>query len=666
MFMRTTPLLLSIACTIGAILAPAPLASAANFAPPASKPAAPASEPDSGAKPNEPLSLSPEAFRKAIIDRANDIFSQMPEQRRIFESRAQARMLFEYALEWCDFKTDRDAFVAAVAAMRLTETLARAEQTSKEPVDKATVAALARSIPLCRAIGLAIDREDDPARVIGVLTRLVEANPKAVGDPDLATLVAAICLVHDEPVTRMPQNAQQLSAWANDRAWKPEVVDPADVLDYYVRNRAKLNNPLSGMPVEALVYVVDSPCTPAELEWAVETYKGHSAVGSLYHTIVYDTQHFKMSRPKKITKTDGYTLQNIRKVGGVCVEQGFFAANVAKALGVPATTVTVRGSETGHCYVGYLQSRGAGTKWNFDEGCDDEYQSIRGYISQPQSRRTIHNGDVAMSGLVMIAKPLDREFASAMAQTSDHLISRDVSFSRALENAKPVPGIAPPPNRQPRRVDSEQALAMLRVALHDCPFHSAGWNQVCDWAEKGLMTRDGYKSWGEAVMKFAGNRNPDFAFDIMGRLFDSIESREEAAEHWDWAASRFQTRSDLATAARLREARAWRDTAQPQRAWAIYESIARTCRNEGQVIVESLKEAESLLQDEGRPTSASIPLYEQALRRTPKPGKMSPEFTAGSAWVRLISRLITHYTSVGNTKDAAGLQKDLNRTLDRD
>lgn len=624
---------------------------------PSTKPSSPSSTTPATTKPASPTPRTGtkegiDGFAQQLNDAASNIITSLG-RRPTKELNADAQAIWNLCVQYLNPKSHAETFVRAAAALRLTAFVASAGDGAKA----SSLRTLAANPQLATTLGLAAAKEDNAADVLEVLDRLTKMYPEQVQDSaGLQSLVVATCVVFDTPPRRRPQTAAELQLWAAD-AFESRPADPLEVFGFFSRNRSRMLFPIDRMPVQALIHVVNTPCTPAELDWALKNFAGNATVGKLYDRIRYDTQNFKYNKPKKIIGTDGYTLMNIQKVGGVCVEQTFFAANVGKAIGVPTASVDAQGPEIGHAYVGYLRGAGSNTAWDFSEGRYDEYEEIRGNITDPQTGKRLHDGQVALSGGMMIDKPADRDAAIALADAAGTLMS--------ATGFPPTPGkldLTPPLGSSPRTPGVEAAESFLIESIERCPHAPGAWQCITALSKAGRLDDKRVRFWSDALLRFTlrpPSPNPDFAYDTLESMFVGIKDAKQQSALWDWAAQRFSSRVDLAGKARIAQARMWMANKDPGRAWTIYEQLIRTSRNEGTVIVDALADAERLLSREAKPDTAAIPLYETAFKRIGKPQKVSDQFRTSSNYYRIGERLSQLYDSAGKSSDSERLRKQI-------
>jgi protein-tyrosine phosphatase len=77
-----------------------------------------------------------------------------------------------------------------------------------------------------------------------------------------------------------------------------------------------------------------------------------------------------------------YTLQDIEKTGGICVDQAYYSAMIGKGRGIPTLYFSGQGVDGGHAWFGYLSGNG---KWNLDCGRYANQNFAKGYALDPQT-----------------------------------------------------------------------------------------------------------------------------------------------------------------------------------------------------------------------------------------------------------------------------------------
>src|SRR5690606_25541101 len=79
-----------------------------------------------------------------------------------------------------------------------------------------------------------------------------------------------------------------------------------------------------------------------------------------------------------------YSLSSIRALGGICVDQAYFAWQAGKAKGIPTIIFSGAGNDGAHAWVGYYD---ANRGWNMDVGRYSQGEYVTGRAFSPQDWR---------------------------------------------------------------------------------------------------------------------------------------------------------------------------------------------------------------------------------------------------------------------------------------
>lgn len=125
------------------------------------------------------------------------------------------------------------------------------------------------------------------------------------------------------------------------------------VYDYFREKDAakKLVTDIKKLSVSQLLYVVDVRLPRSEFEWVLKNLKyNQSNWGEAYGSIRY-----RMDRAaQKVDPYTSYTFEEIRKEGGICMDQAYFAHTTAKCAGIPAVYIVGDGDRGGHAWIASL------------------------------------------------------------------------------------------------------------------------------------------------------------------------------------------------------------------------------------------------------------------------------------------------------------------------
>ena len=515
---------------------------------------------------------------------------------------------------------------------------------------------------IAQTLALAVRPEDDVAGVYSALGAIRAAAPSAAVDKSgLDGLISAVCVVHDGPR-------------AHPVLGTPIAPDAPGVFEFYRANKSLMLYDPSSLPVELLVYIVDAHAPVDELKWALKTFPRNANVGKLYGTIVYDTAAFKYGKQRKVLDAPGgYTLQNIKKLGGVCTEQGYYASEIAKAIGVPACLVSGEGSDVDHAWVGYVRSGGKNNWWDFSEGRYDEYQDTQGRVIDPQTLKPTSDAFVSLSAGMIGTPDAARKNAAALTDAAARLAAIEQSkepYPARWPTGEEFGGVwtAPAPDSPVRAADAGAQLALLREALRSSPAYEPAWRAVVAMAEKGKLTTAQKSEWAEAVLKMAGRNRQDFALWVIAPMIRTVEPQAEQDRMWTWAFGQFAQRPDLASRVRFEQGRAWERSDAPgdnAKAYAAYQDVITRFANDGRAVLEALARSEELLVRAGRPEQA-LGLYEGAFRRVHKPRNMSPAFASSSNYYIVGFRYAELLELAGKSSESRRIKRTIGVVEDKE
>ncbi|MEM9083051.1 MAG: hypothetical protein AAGB34_05590, partial [Planctomycetota bacterium] len=366
-----------------------------------------------------------------------------------------ATSAFDRALAHTDLDArDLELFLDAAETYRLAQLIDQAQQLQPSTLDF-----LASNDELRRSFVFQVLDQDNVNAAFSVLEQLRRHDPERVlNHPETSV---ALCVVHDQPEPMC----------MNENCVTPPSV--TDVFDVYTSNR--LSRSLRNMPIDLRVFVVDSVASIEELGWANQRHRAERNVGRLFHNIVYDMNHYRLGRPKRVSEI-GYTLPNIAKYGGVCVDQAYYATQVAKSIGVPSVYIRASSGSGGHAWVGYLQTRGRKASWNFDEGRYTEYQEIRGLAQHPQTRESTDDAHIALQELAFSSTDRERMEGVAFA-----------IGARRLGEIRAANGELSQEKGSLRTESVVDQLELLRAALERQPAEMRAWKQFMALADAGEL-----------------------------------------------------------------------------------------------------------------------------------------------------------------------------------
>lgn len=218
---------------------------------------------------------------------------------------------------------------------------------------------------------------------LAILLRLEQAS--AADLHEYAALGVAYALVFDEP---FPED------WPHAQVPRSAVpigdTDPVARFQFYVAaNRAhKCELDLTQQIFENLKFLVDSKISFAELAYGQQETSAFSHFVDAFFSVNYDTQRVD-GNDVMVWPGPTYRLQDIKQLGGICIDQAYYAEMVGKARGIPTMMLTGLGDEGAHAWFGYLDHSGA---WELDCGRYDQ-NFAKGRTRDPQTWQELKDTD---------------------------------------------------------------------------------------------------------------------------------------------------------------------------------------------------------------------------------------------------------------------------------
>jgi hypothetical protein len=577
-------------------------------------------------------------FAASISAASDSIFKEIQDNGDFAAGLTSLQVIFDQVVAF-GATTDKKLFRDAALNLRLATLVSQAEESQRVEL----LEFLLSNPSLAGTLAFVVKPEDKPADVLAVLARLRAAHEKKLNAH--ATLIAALCVVHDRPLTRQINE---------NSATAPDVVR---LFEYFVGNEKRLFFGLKTVPAEVLIYVVDSTASIDEMAWAINRYAGNRNVGGLFFDVDYDYDHFKDGDVKKVTKA-GWNLPNILKIGGVCADQAYFAMSVGKAIGVPTAYVSASSSEVGHAWVGFLQGDGRSVWWNFSSGRYDSYRGVRGDLQDPQTRKRIPDSTVSLLAGALQVKELDRQYAAAMTDAARRLIEASAT---ADSFAPPKPENVDAGGARP--VTTEEALKFLEAGLTACPAHIDGWTVIAKLAADGKLTLERKGFWEGAAYRLCGERHPDFYLDLLEPMFVTVSDFQLQNKYWNAAFQKFaSSRPDLAASVRMSQAAMWVKADRLDIAGQCYDDVINRYANAGPFVITALVKGEQMVRVNKGDVRRIVQAYENAWSQIERPREMAPEFARQSNYYRVGKMYAQKLDEVGRTNDAARVRAAVGET----
>jgi hypothetical protein len=408
--------------------------------------------------------------------------------------------------------------------------------------------------------------------------------------------------------------------------------DACESFGYYVTNARSMAFNLAQLPYEPALFLACAEASPDERLWALKGYKRPSTLGEIYHSPPYDMD-FLFGKPKKIDQHE-YTLPNLLKYGGICGDRSYFAANVARALGIPAARISGVGERGGHAWTGYIQPGTTG-RYTWDLGCG-RYEYDRYYVGtalDPQTGKRMNDYELAMRTLGC-SVPADKARASAAY----------VRLAGILEKSDRPPLLQ-------WAVDQ---------AIKNNAFNMAAWEKVTRLCKEGTFD----EKYADRVMDEALKRFPDeldFCHGVFVAMLETIPNEQLARRSrlYQQAGNYFKSRPDLHVAIGSAYGDYLLEIGKKREAYDVYYSTIRAHMDDPRLVADTaIKVTQKRL--EGDEPKKAVTLLTALIRLAPKP-PYGDAFARESEWYRLQKCLMGVYKEMGDEKAQNAVEAQLSK-----
>ncbi len=228
-------------------------------------------------------------------------------------------------------------------------------------------------------------------------------------------------------------------------------------------------------PVQ-LKFVVDAFVSHSELEWARKNIRlTRSNFDRAFSEVAYRPERIKTRR--FFWDKSPYTLEAIRRDGGICVDQAYYAMIAGKAHGLPTLFFTGQGKDGGHAWFGYMKRD---DKWELDIGRYSQQNYAVGRALDPQTWQPISDHELQLLAARFRDKP---EFAASM---------NDLAMASIFEKSG-----------DPARADAAYASA-----IQACPQNPEAWERRGKFLARTNAPREEQKNFHEEAVRRLGS-SPD-------------------------------------------------------------------------------------------------------------------------------------------------------------
>jgi hypothetical protein len=301
-----------------------------------------------------------------------------------------------------------------------------------QPADLQTFIALGKDESISHLFVQKLVPRDVKKVALQNLIQLAESNMADLHE--YAALGVAYSIVFDEPFPADWPHAQ-----VDPSAVPVGDLDVVKRFAWYVQaNRDKKTElDLTQLSVDDLKYLVDSKVDLAELAYAQQNRIPYDHFADAFFSIRYDEARVKPDNMVFRWAGSSYTLANIEKAGGICVDQAYYATTLGKGRGIPTIYFQGEGTDGGHAWFGYLSRSG---KWELDCGRYASQNYPKGYALDPQTWQEVDDtrlADLARGGTDPNYQPAENALAWARLHDGTPVYKQALDQARAI-----MPGLS--------------------------------------------------------------------------------------------------------------------------------------------------------------------------------------------------------------------------------
>lgn len=313
------------------------------------------------------------------------------------------QLIFNLRRELRQLKTDRaEELALAVANWKAFNAMNQARVAANDP----TAVWILSDPERFRQFGETIDLEADrPSRVWEIITELAGSVPQF--RDKYSHLILAMALVWDAPNLTVHR---QMGPYQENKQEKL-----VHRLQYFIKiyesRQAKAN--YKDLNLQELMCVVDTPISLREMQWALKKVGGNRKNwGKNYQRIDYDHDRLDEEIFTWPDSQGPYTLENIEKLGGICVDQAYYCTLSARANGIPALYFSGEGRRGGHAWSGIYTKT---DEWDLNIGRYSQDNYATGTARDPQTGAELMDYQVSFA--------YDRRFRRGAYETARHKVT---------------------------------------------------------------------------------------------------------------------------------------------------------------------------------------------------------------------------------------------------
>lgn len=494
------------------------------------------------------------------------------------------------------------------------------------------------------------------------LLELYEAEPQAVADYPDFTVAAALA---------RPLKNPSGSSFLESYRW-------------YTKNpKVHFRYDLKQMPYELAQYLANSRLSTAERTWAATNYMSARNPPACYFDVRYDYDYYTRGTPKKIS-TLPYTLQNLKLVGGVCIDQAYFASEVCKAIGVPATIVVGKASfGGGHAWVAAVKisPEGKSVGWDAHTGRYAYCNLFIGNCPDPIANKTIEDYEMMILGFAA-QLPLDRreeaatavELARLVAMAGDTQAAGDIeqagklidAYNRRLtEKDEKALKIAPDAAKGDRKLDAGMIEHLLGAALDRNLVYRPAWEEIVAMRTAGTLPAEHIDQYMDIVVSRTIKDFPDYSAVLLTKMVPTVTDGAAREKIYQKLLPLYPKRPDIQGRLLLALGNDYLLQDKKDKAFATFSLAAEKCIDLCYILLPAADKLEQIIMDSPKLAEPAkqemvLNMYKKLFQKAPKTG-VGTRSRADAPYYQIGKKIIDLLTSQGKPEEAAAYAKMIAR-----
>jgi len=455
----------------------------------------------------------------------------------------------------------------------------------------------------------------------------------------------------------------------------PETADLLESFRWYTDPKAALRYDLKKMPYELSRYLADTRLSLSERRWAAEAYARRAEPARAYFDVRYDTDYYRKGGTKKISEAP-YTLANLRRIGGVCIDQAYYASQVCKALGVPATIVVGRnGQGVAHAWLASLKVTAGARRavWDTWTGRYESQKHFSGVVRDPASGQGMLDSELMLIGSAA-RLPLQRreeaDTATVLARLVDAVRDRteraglavlekladlhDLRFAGQKRTAKAATGWL----RAKRKLDLALVEDLIAAAVQRNLAHRPAWELIVELRKADRLPVDDLDRFFDVLITRTAKAYPDYSCLMVMQIVPTVDDPARRESVYRKALGVYG-RPDLQGKMLIALGDDFLDRDKKAQALKAYSEAARRCADVADVVLKAAGQAEALLLDAGRPDMA-LDMYKELFAKARKTA-VADVFRRQTARYQLGVRLAKLLRQVGQVASAERVLAEIGR-----